>query len=160
MPKGDSQVLEALNIVLSAELTAINQYIVHSEMCANWGYQKLHSTVRKEAIDEMRHAEALIERLLYLEGVPNVQRLGKVSIGENVPEMLRADLELELEALPRLNESIAVCVEKRDNGSRELLERILKDEEQHTDWLEAQLDQLEQVGLQNYLAAQIVNQQP
>jgi bacterioferritin len=160
MPTGDSQVIEALNDVLAAELVAINQYMVHAEMCSNWGYQKLHNRIRKEAIDEMRHAEALIERVLFLEGVPNVQNLGKVRIGENIPEMLRADLNLELEALPRLNESIATCVEKGDNGSRELFERILKDEEMHTDWLEAQLDQIEQVGLQNYLAAQIVNEQP
>ncbi len=158
MPQGDKQVVDALNGVLSAELTAINQYMVHAEMCANWNYERLHQVIRKEAIDEMKHAEALIERVLYLERIPNVQRLGKIDIGENVPEMLRSDLALELEALPRLNKGIEVCVSASDNGSRELLERILKDEELHTDWLEAQIDQMEQVGVQNYLAAQITDQ--
>lgn len=156
MPKSENKrVVGILNDVLSAELTAINQYFVHSQMCENWGYDRLHGKIFKESIDEMRHAETLIERVLYLEGVPNVQRLGKINIGEDVKEMLTADLGLEREAIPRLNSAIATLGEIGDNGSRVILESILTSEEVHLDWLEAQLEQIEQVGLQNYLAAQI-----
>lgn len=158
MPKGPGPVIEVLNDVLSAELTAINQYFVHAEMCANWGYARLHDRVRKEAIDEMKHAEKLIERILYLEGTPNVTRLGKITIGRTVADQLKVDLALELEALPRLNQGIAVCTREGDGGSRDLLERILNDEEEHTDWLEAQLTLIEQVGLSNYLAQQIASE--
>jgi len=157
--KGDPKVIEILNEVLTAELTAINQYFVHAEMCENWGYERLKSSIRKESIDEMKHAEALIERILFLEGVPNVQRLGKINIGEAVPEILKADYALELEALPRLNAGIETCREVGDNNSRHLLEEILEDEEEHVDWLEAQLSLLEQVGVQNYLAEQIKHQE-
>ena len=153
--KGDPKVIEILNEVLTAELTAINQYFVHAEMCENWGYERLLHTIRKESIEEMKHAEALIERVLFLEGIPNVQRLGNIRIGENVHEVFKADLALELEALPRLNEGIETCRELGDNNSRHLLEEILEDEEEHVDWLEAQLSLIEQVGLQNYLAEQI-----
>jgi bacterioferritin len=155
MPQGKTKVLDVLNDVLSAELTAINQYFVHAEMCGNWGYQRLHGRIRKDAIDEMKHAEALIERILYLQGAPNVTKLGRIAIGQTVLEQLKADLALELDALPRLNKAIAVCTDEGDNGTRELLEHILQDEEEHTDRLEAQLALIEQVGVQNYLAQQI-----
>jgi bacterioferritin len=153
--KGDPKVIEILNEVLTAELTAINQYFVHAEMCENWGYERLLKIIRKESIDEMKHAEALIERVLFLEGIPNVQRLGKINIGENVPEILKVDYALEMEALPRLNAGIETCRELGDNNSRHLLESILEDEEKHVDWLEAQLSLIEQVGVQNYLAEQM-----
>ncbi|HUR81820.1 MAG TPA: bacterioferritin [Thermoanaerobaculia bacterium] len=153
--KGDPRVIEILNEVLTAELTAINQYFVHAEMCENWGYERLLHIIRKESIEEMKHAEALIERVLFLEGIPNVQRLWNIRIGENVHEIFKSDLALELEALPRLNQGIETCRELGDNNSRHLLEEILEDEEEHVDWLEAQLSLIEQVGLQNYLVEQI-----
>jgi bacterioferritin len=124
-------------------------------MCANWGYDRLHERIRKESIDEMKHAESLMERILYLGGIPNVQRLGKINIGETVAEQLQVDLALELEALPRLNKGIVACADAGDNGTRLLLESILNSEEEHVDWLEAQLDLIQQVGLENYLAQQI-----
>lgn len=153
--KGDPRIIEILNDVLTAELTAINQYFVHAEICENWGYERLHHIIRKHSIGEMKHAEELIERVLFLEGVPNVQRLGKINIGENVPEIIKSDYALEMEALPRLNQGIETCRELGDNNSRHLLEEILEDEEEHVDWLEAQLSLIEQVGAQNYLAEQI-----
>jgi len=153
--QGDAKIIEILNDVLTAELTAINQYFVHGEMCENWGYDRLHKIIRKHSIGEMKHAEELIERVLFLEGVPNVQRLGKINIGENVPEILKSDYALELDALPRLNKGIETCRELGDNNSRHLLEEILEEEEEHVDWLESQLALLEQVGPQNYLAQQI-----
>ena len=153
--KGDAKIIEILNDVLTAELTAINQYFVHGEMCENWGYERLHRIIRKHSIGEMKHAEEIIERVLFLEGVPNVQRLGKISIGENVQEILDSDYALELEALPRLQEGIERCRELGDNNSRHLLEEILEEEEKHVDWLEAQKSLIEQVGIQNYLAQQI-----
>ena len=153
--KGDPKIIEILNEVLTAELTAINQYFVHGEMCENWGYDRLHSIIRKHSIGEMKHAEELIERVLFLEGIPNVQRLGKINIGENVPEIMKLDYALEMEALPRLNAGIETCRELGDNNSRHLLEEILEEEEEHVDWLEAQMALLEQVGVQNYLAQQI-----
>jgi bacterioferritin len=153
--KGDARIIEILNEVLTAELTAINQYFVHGEMCENWGYERLHKIIRKHSIGEMKHAEEVIERVLFLEGVPNLQRLGKINIGENVEEIMRADYALELEALPRLQQGIELCRELGDNNSRHLLEEILEEEEEHVDWLEAQMSLIEQVGIQNYLAAQI-----
>lgn len=153
--KGEARVIEILNDVLTAELTAINQYFVHSEMCENWGYERLHKIIRKHSIGEMKHAEEVIERVLFLEGIPNLQRLGKISIGETALEVLKADYALELEALPRLQQGIETCRELGDNNSRHLLEEILEDEEEHVDWLEAQLSLVEQVGIQNYLAQQI-----
>jgi len=153
--KGSDRVIELLNDVLTAEITAVNQYWVHARMCENWGYSKLWEKIRHEAIDEMKHADEMVARILYLEGVPNLARMGAVKIGQNVKEQLELDVALEREALSRLNKGIAACVELVDNGSRELLERVLVDEEEHTDWLEAQLDLIEQVGIQNYLAAQI-----
>jgi bacterioferritin len=153
--KGDKRVIEVLNEVLTAELTAINQYFVHAEMCENWGYKRLQKVIRHHSIGEMKHAEEVIERILFLEGVPNVQRLGKINIGESVEEQFKVDLELEMDALPRLNKGIEVCREVDDNGSRLLLEEILHEEEEHVDWLEAQIDQVKQIGIQNYLAQQI-----
>ena len=153
--KGDKKVIEILNDVLTAELTAINQYFVHGEMCENWGYERLHHMIRLHSIEEMKHAEQVIERILFLEGIPNMQRLGKVNIGESVAEQLRLDLGLELEAVERLNKGIVICNEVGDNNSRHLLEEILEDEEEHIDWIEAQLTLVEQVGIQNYLAEQI-----
>lgn len=153
--KGDKKIIEILNDVLTSELTAINQYFVHAEMCDNWGYQHLHDRIRKHSIGEMKHAESLIERVLFLEGVPNVQRLFKITIGETVPEQLKVDLALELDAVTRLNAGIESCRGADDNNSRHLLEEILEDEEEHIDWLEAQLALIEQVGAPNYLAQQI-----
>jgi bacterioferritin len=153
--KGNSKIIEALNDVLTGELTGINQYFIHAKMCANWGYERLAEVNRKEAIEEMKHADELIERILFLEGVPNVQRLGKVKVGEAVPEQLKLDRELELEAVAKLNKAIALAVEIGDNGSRDLLEDLLESEEHHVDWLETQLELIEQVGDQNYLAQQM-----
>ncbi|MDF1565784.1 MAG: bacterioferritin [Deltaproteobacteria bacterium] len=155
MKAADPKIIEILNDVLTAELTAINQYFVHAEMCGNWGYKKLHDAIKKQAIDEMKHAEQLIERILYVEGHPNVQRLGNVQIGQSVHEQLKVDHALEVHAVPRLAEGIAFCNSVSDHGTRILLEGILASEEEHIDWLEAQLDLVEQVGIQNYMAAQI-----
>ncbi len=153
--KGNPQIIELLNEVLTNELTAVNQYFLHARICENWGYERLWKKVRAESIDEMKHADEVIERVLYLEGMPNVQRLGKVNIGETVPEQLRLDLELERKALGVLNAGIESCRKTGDNGSAELLEHILEDEEEHANWLEAQLSLIDQVGLQNYLAQQV-----
>ncbi len=153
--KGNPKVIEALNDVLTAELTGINQYFVHAKMCENWGYKRLAEVNRKESISEMKHADEVIERILFLDGVPNMQRLGKVRVGETVPEQLKLDHGLELDAVSRLNKGIALAVDVGDNGTRELLEDILVSEEEHVDWLEAQLELITQVGEQNYLAQQI-----
>ena len=127
-------------------------------MCNDWGYQRLYKQIRRESLDEMHHAEEVIERILYLDGVPNVQKLGKINIGQNVPEQLASDLRVEHEAVARLNAAIAACRDAADNGTRELLEEILTKEEEHVDWLESQLLLIEQVGLENYLAQQIVEE--
>jgi len=153
--KGNAKIIEALNEVLTAEFTAINQYFIHSKMCENWGYKRLAEANRKEAIDEMKHADKIIERVLFLEGVPNMQRLNKVKVGERVPEQFKLDHTLEIEAVSRMNKAIALAVEVQDNGSRELLESLLTSEEEHIDWLEAQLELIKQVGEQSYLAEQI-----
>lgn len=155
MKSANPELLVALNDILTAELTAVNQYFVHAKMCKNWGFVRLHNFIRKESIDEMRHAEELIERVLYLEGLPNLQRLDKLNIGETVEEQLRSDLALEHVAVVRLNRAIALAVSAGDNGTRELLERILVSEEEHIDWLEAQLHAISQVGIQNWLSQQI-----
>jgi bacterioferritin len=151
----DRDVIDALNAILTGELTAINQYFLHAKMYENWGFKRLYEKVYHESIDEMKHADALIERILYLDGLPNVQRLSKVNIGEDPREMLEADLALEFEALPRLNDAVALCRERGDNGTRALVEQILRSEEEHVDWLEAQLHQIKTLGLENYLAQQI-----
>src|SRR5687767_10348254 len=153
--KGDPKVIDLLNEVLTGELTAINQYFLHAKMCQNWGYQRLHEHIRKESIDEMKHADKLIERVLYLEGLPNVQRLGKINIGQTVVEMLKNDLAVETVAIPLLNRGIDQCRQAGDNGSEHLLIEILTSEEAHVDWLEAQLELVKQVGEANYLSQQI-----
>jgi bacterioferritin len=153
--KGNAKLITMLNDVLTGELTGVNQYFIHAKVCENWGYRRLAAANKKESIGEMKHADELIERILYLEGVPNMQRLGKVRVGETVPEQLKLDLSLEKEAVTLLNRAIALAVEVGDNGTRELLEDILTGEEEHIDWLEAQLELIKQVGEQNYLAQQI-----
>ena len=153
--KGDAKVIEALNDVLTAELTAINQYFVHAKMCDNWGYQRLASKKREESIEEMKHADDVIERILFLDGVPNMQRLSPVRVGEEPVEQHQVDLELELEAVQRINEAIALCRDKGDNGTREVLESILEGEEESADWLEAQLHIVDEIGKENYLSEQI-----
>jgi bacterioferritin len=153
--KGDPEVIEILNEVLTSELTAINQYFIHSRMCENWGYQKLAKQKRGESIEEMKHADELIERVLYLDGVPNMQRMNPVKVGEDVVEQHKNDLALETEAIERLNRGIELCVAKGDNGSRELLEGILKDEEEGADFVEAQLNIIDEIGVAAYLAEQI-----
>ena len=153
--KGIQKVIDLLNEVLTNELSAVNQYFLHARMCENWGYDRLWHKVRAESIDEMKHADRVIERILYLEGLPNVQRLGTIKVGETVDEQLRVDLELEKAAIPVLNRGIELCRSSGDNGTAELLEDVLEDEEEHANWLEAQLTLIQQVGLQNYLAEQI-----
>jgi bacterioferritin len=153
--KGNTEVIACLQEVLTGELTAINQYFLHAEMLENWGYKSLAKYTKMESIGEMRHAEACLERILFLDGSPSMQELFKLRIGQNVKQMHENDLQVEYEALARLNKSIAVAVAAGDNGSRELFERILKDEEEHVDFLEAQLTLIEQMGLPNYLAQQL-----
>jgi bacterioferritin len=155
MPRGDAQIIELLNEILTAELTAINQYFIHAKMCENWGFARLAKKKRDESIEEMHDADRVIERILYLEGTPNLQRLNPVRVGEDAIEQHRLDLEIELDAVARYNRAIAVAREKGDNGTRELCERHLKSEEESVDWLEAQLYLVEQVGKQAYLAEQM-----
>lgn len=152
---GDEDVIELLNDVLTGELTAINQYFIDTKMQTNWGYERLAARVREESMEEMRDAEALIDRILYLEGVPNLQRLGTVRIGETVPEQFSLALEQEIAAIRRLNEGIALCTERGDHGSREVLEKILDGEEGHAAWLETQLQLLKTLGEAAYLAQQM-----
>ncbi len=151
----DPALVDVLNDVLTAELTAINQYFVHAKMCKNWGFARLHEYIRKESIDEMRHAEAVIDRILFLNGVPNLQKLSKLNVGETVEEQLKSDLALEYLAVERLNRGIGLSTAASDNGTRELLARILVSEEEHIDWLEAQLEAIAQVGMPNWLSQQI-----
>jgi bacterioferritin len=153
--KGDPDVIQMLNAVLTSELTAINQYFIHYRMCENWGYKRLAKKKRSESIEEMKHADRVIQRLLYLDGVPNMQRLSPVRVGESPIEQHEVDLALELEAVKRLNEGIALSVAKGDNGTRELLESILKEEEEGIDWLEAQLNLARQLGTELYLSEQM-----
>jgi bacterioferritin len=153
--KGNEKIIALLNDFLADELTAISQYMVHSEMCANWGYKKLHEHTEKRAIGEMKHAEKLIGRILFLEGQPVVSQLKKISIGSSVEVQLKHDLEAEAEAIKAYNDGIRLCLELGDNGSRELIDGNLHDEEEHLDWLETQLDQINQMGPQNYLLAQL-----
>ena len=152
--KGNSEVISFLNKVLKMELTAVNQYFLHAKMAANWQYRDFAGKTREESIDEMKHADELIDRILVLEGVPNLQDLGKLYIGEDLPEMVACDLRLEMEAIPLLRDAIVCCEQQRDFVSRDLLAHILEDEESHVDWLEAQQLQIEQMGIQNYLQSQ------
>lgn len=153
--KGNEKIIEFLNSLLADELSATNQYVLHSEMCANWGYEKLHEAIEKRAIQEMGHVEKLIERILYLEGMPIVNKLNEIHIGGDVQKQLRYDLEAESMAVKAYNDGIRLAMENGDSGTRVLLEEIIQDEEAHIDWLEAQLDQIEQMGYQNYLGEQI-----
>jgi bacterioferritin len=152
--KGSDKLIETLNVLLAEELTAINQYMVHAEMCENWGYEKLYKAIRGQAMTEMKHAEKLIARILFLEGTPSVSKLNPMSIGKTVDKIVASDLDAEVEAVGAYNEAIRLAVEVKDNGTRDLLSQILKDEEDHVDWLEIQRDQLTQLGLELYLANQ------
>jgi len=153
--KGDPKVIDFLNQVLKAELTAINQYFLHAEMCENWGYERLAKLIRKESIEEMQHAEKLIERILYLDASPNMSDYFKINIGQTVEQQYKNDVQLEYDAVKRLNDGIQLCIAQNDGGSRELAEKILSDEEHHIDWLEAQLHAIDEMGYQNYLAQQL-----
>jgi bacterioferritin len=155
MPKGNAEVIEHLNAILTGELTAINQYFLHAKMCQNWGLMRLFKYLHAESIDEMKHADVLIDRILYLEGVPNVQRMNRVRIGETVPEQFQSDMALEKEAIPRLQEAITFCRSINDQGTAVILEAILSSEEEHLDWIEAQQDLISTIGLENYLAQQV-----
>ena len=153
--KGDPKVIAVLNQVLKAELTAINQYFLHAEMCENWGYERMAKHTRKESIEEMQHAEILMEHILYLDGTPNMTDYFKINIGQTLKDQLKNDLQLEYDAVKRLNSGIETCVKASDNGSRELLEKILRDEEEHIDWLEGQLHAISEMTIENYLAQQL-----
>jgi bacterioferritin len=153
--KGNEEVIAALQDVLCAELTAVNQYFIHARMCENWGYKKLAAHIRKESIEEMQHAQKLIDRILYFDGAPNMQKYMKINVGRSVPEQFEFDLEVEYQAVPRLNRGIELARGQGDNGTRALLEEILQDEEEHVDWLEAQLGIIKEIGADNYLAQQM-----
>ncbi len=153
--KGDPKVIAALNEILTGELTAINQYFLHARMCTHWGYERIGKTTYAESIDEMKHAQKLIDRILFLEGLPNLQRLGSLKIGQTVPETFEADLALEGQAIPLVKKAIELCYQASDHASRELLEEILVDEERHVDWLESQLSLIQDLGKEAYLAQQI-----
>ena len=153
--KGSEKVLEMLNEALKEELTAISQYFLHAEMCENWHYNKLGSYIRKQSIDEMKHAEELIERILFLDGIPNLTELMHLTVGKNVKAQLESDLQLEIAAVAMYNRAAELARAESDNASRELFERLLKDEEEHVDWLEAQMHQIEEMGYERYLSQQI-----
>ncbi|MEQ1883889.1 MAG: bacterioferritin [Bryobacteraceae bacterium] len=153
--KGSPKVIAKLNEALKEELTAINQYFLHAEMCENWKYDKLAKKIKRESIDEMKHAEVLIERILFLDGAPAMTETMQLTVGSNVKEQLESDLKLEIDAVAMYNEAIRICRDENDNASRELFERLLKDEEGHVDWLEAQLHQIKEIGYERYLGQQI-----
>lgn len=153
--KGNKEVIQVLQDALCAELTAINQYFIHARMCQNWRYQGLADHMQKESIAEMKHAQALIDRILYFDGVPNMQKYMRIGVGATVKEMHTADLALEQDAVARLNKGVELARARGDNGTRALLEDILKSEEEHIDWIEAQLHQIKEIGIENYLAQQV-----
>jgi bacterioferritin len=153
--KGNPKIIEKLNKVLTGELTAINQYFLHARMAKAWGYERIAKKIWEESIEEMHHAQSLTDRILFLEGMPNLQKLNPLSIGENMEEIFNSDLKLEYDAHKELKAYIALCYEEQDHGTRELFEKILRDEEKHIDWLESQLQIIKDVGLPNYLAEQI-----
>ncbi|MGC8595715.1 MAG: bacterioferritin [Candidatus Kryptoniota bacterium] len=153
--KGNKEIIDILNLRLSEELGSVNQYFVHAEMCANWGYTKLHDVIRKRAIAEMKHAERIIERIIYLEGQPNVSKLSTITIGKDVETQLQFDYEAEKIAIQGYNDGIKACIDAGDNGTRELFKSNLLDEEEHIDWIEAQMDQIKQMGLSMYLSNQV-----
>jgi len=153
--KGDPKIIDLLNEILTGELTTINQYFLHARMCENWGYQRLNEKIYKESIDEMKHADKLIRRVLFLEGLPNVQRLGKINVGQTAVEILKNDLGAEMQAIPLLNRVVQICRDLGDNGTEDLVKDILVSEEEHVDWLESQLELVKQVGEAHYLAQQI-----
>ncbi len=155
--QGNPKVVAALNDALKEELTAINQYFLHAEMCENWHYDKLGNYIKKQSIDEMKHAEVLIERILFLDGTPNMTELMKLTVGQNVREQIESDLNLEISAVAMYNSFIQIARDEGDNVSRELFERLLKDEEDHVDWLEAQVHQIREIGYERYLTQQIGN---
>ncbi|HLP72193.1 MAG TPA: bacterioferritin [Bacteroidales bacterium] len=153
--KGNAKIIDTLNALLREELTAVNQYFVHGEMCDNWGYEKLHKHIEKRSIEEMKHAEKLIKRILYLDGKPIVSELNKITIGATIEDQFKKDLDAEESAVRMYNDAIKLSTELLDGGTKELLDSIILDEENHADWLEAQLSQIDQMGVQNYLAGQI-----
>jgi bacterioferritin len=153
--KSDPQIIALLNDVLTAELTAINQYFLHARLCHHWGFERLYDKIREESIEEMKHADVLIERILYLDGLPNVQRYSKINVGQNVPEMFALDLAVEYDAVKRFNAGIEAVRLAGDNGTREILEKMLREEEEHVDWLETQQEAMKQTGVENYLAEQL-----
>jgi bacterioferritin len=153
--KGNDEVLRLLNELLTNELTAINQYFIHAKMCKNWGFQRLAKKIHAESIDEMKHADAVIERILFLEGIPNLQRYHKLQVGETVKEQMESDLAFEYRAIKFLNEGIEAARKAGDNGTEDLMTKILVSEEEHTDWLETQIQLISQIGEQNYLSQQI-----
>ncbi len=153
--KGQEKIIAALNDVLSAELTAINQYFIHAEMCENWGYGKLHAEMKGHSIGEMKHAERVMARILYLEGTPNMSKYMKIQVGRTLEEMHQFDLALEKDAVARLNAFVTLAAELGDNGSKDVFQHILEEEEEHIDWIESQIDQIAQMGIQNYLATKV-----
>ena len=153
--QGDPEIIEALNEILTAELTAINQYFIHAKMRENWGFGKLAAVAREESIDEMKDADKIIDRILYFDGVPNLQRYNPVQVGEDIPEQFALELETEKAAIDRYNKAVALAVAKGDNGTRELLAARLVDEESHADWIEVQLHVIDTIGIENYLAQQL-----
>jgi bacterioferritin len=152
--KGNPKVLEQLNLALREELTAINQYFLHAEMCENWGYEKLSKYIKKQSIDEMKHAETLIERILFLDGTPTLEPMA-LTIGKSVKDMIQSDLDLEIGAVAQYNQAVQISTENKDNGSRDLFVRLLKDEEGHVDWLEAQQHLIKEMGYERYLSTQL-----
>jgi bacterioferritin len=153
--KSDPQVITLLNDVLTAELTAVNQYWLHARLCHHWGFERLYEKIRQESIEEMKHADTLVERILYLDGLPNMQRYSKVNVGQTVPEMFALDLAVEYDAVKRFNAGIEAVRQAGDNGTREILETMLREEEEHVDWLETQQEAMKQTGVENYLAEQL-----